>query len=305
MNKNLFRTPKININLPTQSKFYPDDFLELSMDDSLPICAMTARDELMLKSPDALLNGDCLLHIMKSCVPSIKNPKLLYSPDVEAILLGIFYASYGKNLDFKSSCTACSHVNDFEIDIREILDRCSYIKDEDTKIELKIDDNTFIIVDIVPWTFETQTQNQLRLFEQSKMMQAVTNDNLDDLEKLKHFNTSFEKIVDIKFKNLCGSIKSISICKRINNEIQKELLKSKEEISDFVFSADLTLVNPVLEALDKLNLAGIEKTFTAKCRNIIITDDNKVPCNHEWSTEISFNPSSFFDNGYNRSVTLK
>src|SRR5579863_5230677 len=117
-----YRIPKININLPTQGKFYKEGFIKLSMDGSLPIRAMTAKDELMLKSPDALLNGDCLVHIIQSCVPEIKHQKKLLAPDVESILLGIFYASYGPKISFKAVCPECKHENTFEVEIRKLLD---------------------------------------------------------------------------------------------------------------------------------------------------------------------------------------
>ena len=54
------RTPKLYIKLPSGGKYYEKGSIDLSMEGTLPIRAMTARDELLLKSPDALLNGESI-----------------------------------------------------------------------------------------------------------------------------------------------------------------------------------------------------------------------------------------------------
>jgi hypothetical protein len=35
---------------------------------------MTAKDELMFKTPDALLNGQSTVEVVKSCIPAIQDP---------------------------------------------------------------------------------------------------------------------------------------------------------------------------------------------------------------------------------------
>ena len=99
------------------------------MDGSLPIRAMTARDELMLKSPDALLNGDSLVHIISSCVPDIIDPKKVYAPDIEAIILGIFFASYGKTIDFKRKVIELMHKKGYALDTPKIPPTDTTIKE--------------------------------------------------------------------------------------------------------------------------------------------------------------------------------
>ena len=43
----------------------------------------------MLKNPDALLNGEAVASLIKSCVPDIKDPKKMFSADVDALLIAI------------------------------------------------------------------------------------------------------------------------------------------------------------------------------------------------------------------------
>lgn len=294
----LYRVPRISINLPSGAGYYQAGEIEFSMDGSLPIRAMTAKDELMLKSPDALLNGDCLVHIIRSCVPEITNPKKILAPDIEAILLGIFYASYGPKISFKAECPECKHENTFEVEIRGLLDSVTRLP-LPAKIEadLGVQENipTKIVTYVRPYSFETNTRHQLELFEHSKMLQIMGDDKSNDEEKLKVFNSCFEKIVQIKFDNVVNCVDKIEIHREINKEWAISTIESAEEIKDFIFNADSSLIEPIMEKVDQLNESGIKNDFQAKCSK----------CSHEWETKVEFNPVNFFVKSSSHSSRLK
>ena len=63
------------------------------------IFPMTARDELVLKTPDALLNGASTVEVINSCVPAITDAWEIPSVDMDALLIGIRIATYGENMD--------------------------------------------------------------------------------------------------------------------------------------------------------------------------------------------------------------
>lgn len=297
---NIYRIPKINVNLPSGSKFYSQDEVNLSMDGSLPVRAMTARDELMLKSPDALLNGDALIHIIQSCVPEIKNVKKLLAPDVEAILLGVFHSSYGPNLQFQAVCPnpECNHKNDFELTIRHLLDSAP-IMDIPKKVELDLGiiENvpTKLIAYVTPYTYETNTRHQLTVFHHNKMLQIMSNDAIDDEKKLKTFNECFSKIVELKFENAVECIKKIEKVEIINNEEKVTVVNDPKELRDFIFNAERSLIDPITSAIDSLNVSSIEKTFKAECSK----------CHHQWDASVEFNPISFFVRSSNQAGLLK
>ena len=218
-----YRVPKININFPCDKKYYPENFIEYSLDGSIPVRAMTSADELMLKNPDALLNGDAIINVIKSCLPAVVNPKKLLVPDIESALLGIFYASYGTNLSFSSDCPECKHHNDFDLPIRDLLDRQSYL-DYPATVTLEIgkvvdDINTKIVVYVKPYDFETNMRHQLVMFEQSKLMQYLEKaEGESEEEKLKQFSECFNKIVRLRFENAAGSILKFELKKEVNAE---------------------------------------------------------------------------------------
>lgn len=68
-----FRQPKIYLSLPSNGKYYPAGSLEISETGEYPVFPMTARDEIMIKTPDALLNGEATVAVIKSCIPLLKN----------------------------------------------------------------------------------------------------------------------------------------------------------------------------------------------------------------------------------------
>ena len=266
-----YRTPKINVRLPSRSNFYSVDQVKLSM------------DELSLKNPDSLLNGDCLVNIIKSCVPEIKDPRKLLAPDIEIILLGIFFASFGPDLDFKAVCPECKTENNYQVSIRYLIDTSEAIE-YPASVESVIDDNTTLVTYVQPYTFETNTRHQLAAFEQNKMMQVMTDEETDSQEKLKVFGQCFDKMVNLKFENIAGCIQRIDIKEKINNEILIKSINSLEEIKYFIANADNNLIQPILNKIDTLNNTNVKNDFDAECDS----------CKHTWKTIVEFNPVNFF-----------
>ena len=80
-----FRQPKIFIKLPSMGIYNPDTVIE-SM-DNLPIFGMTGMDEILLKTPDALLSGESSIRVIESCCPNIKNAWELSSLDVDSLII--------------------------------------------------------------------------------------------------------------------------------------------------------------------------------------------------------------------------
>ena len=58
-----FRTPKLYTSLPSGGDYYNLDIIDTSLDEHA-VYSMTAKDELIMKNPDALLNGDAVIQVM-------------------------------------------------------------------------------------------------------------------------------------------------------------------------------------------------------------------------------------------------
>jgi hypothetical protein len=116
-----FRQPKIFIRLPSKGKWYPQGALDRSSTEEYPVYAMTAKDELMFKTPDALLSGQSTVEVIKSCIPAIQDPWSMPSLDVDAALIAIRIATYGENMEVETNCPHCNAENSYDINLVEWL----------------------------------------------------------------------------------------------------------------------------------------------------------------------------------------
>jgi len=118
-----FRQPALYINLPSGGNYWPEGTLELDENNQVAVYPMTARDELTLKTPDALMNGQSVVDVIKSCCPQIKDPWRMPAMDTDFILIAIRIASYGENMDFRSTCPECEEESPYEVHLPTMLDQ--------------------------------------------------------------------------------------------------------------------------------------------------------------------------------------
>ena len=97
-----FRQPAIFIKLPSRGKWWDEGALENTENGELPVYSMTTKDEVLLKTPDALLNGQGVVDVIQSCIPNIKNAWKMPSVDVDTVLIAIRIATFGNKMSFDS-----------------------------------------------------------------------------------------------------------------------------------------------------------------------------------------------------------
>ena len=117
-----FRQPKLYIDLPSKGLFYPQGTLELTEDGKVAVYAMTAKDEIMIKTPDALLNGQSTVSVIENCVPGIKNGWVVPNIDLDALLTAIRIATYGEMLSMEFTIPGTTEERAFETNLVELLD---------------------------------------------------------------------------------------------------------------------------------------------------------------------------------------
>lgn len=271
------RNPKHYVELPSKGYYYQEQIIDCETKE-IPVRAMTARDELMLKNPDALLNGDAITRIIKSCVPEIKDPTKMVTPDVEVILLAIFSASYGDDLEFRAKCPECKHENDFTASIETLLGTIKHLEppykvDVDHEIEGQ---QVKMSLYVRPLNYGTSTKNSMIQLENAKIIQVLTSSDLDETEKLEKFGDSFDKIATMNFETVASCIDKI--------EVPEGTVTDREEINEFISNVDTHTINKINKKIKEINDSIINNNFTAKCQK----------CEHEWTTKIEFDPARFF-----------
>ena len=65
-----FRQPKVFITLPSHGVYNKPGTITGSF-ENMPIFGMTGMDEILLKTPDALLTGESTVKVIQSCCPNI------------------------------------------------------------------------------------------------------------------------------------------------------------------------------------------------------------------------------------------
>ena len=103
-----FRQPAMYLNLPTKGKLYTSDVVELTEDQQIAVYPLSAINEIMLNTPDAMLNGQALENVVKDCAPNIKNAKRFMLPDLEALFVAIKSASNNGKMDYDRNCPKCN-----------------------------------------------------------------------------------------------------------------------------------------------------------------------------------------------------
>jgi hypothetical protein len=186
-------------------RFIIKEVLEIIESNQYPVLAMTAKDELIMKTPDALLNGQSTVNVIQSCIPNIKDAWSIPSIDVDAILIAIRLATYGEIMDvsidipFKDS----KEERTFQLDLRLVLDQ---ITSQEYENIIEFGDFKF---EIRPMTYKNFTELALKTFEEQRLFKIVNDNSLSETEKLEKFNQSFTRLTDLNINQLVRSVVAI------------------------------------------------------------------------------------------------
>lgn len=272
-----FRQPKLYISLPSKGHYYPAGALETTATGEHPVYAMTARDELIFKTPDALMNGQATVEVIKSCIPTIKNPWAVPSIDIDAILVAVRMATYGTEMDVTAGCPKCGNSNDFAVDLRTVLDRLNQIT-----ITEQVEIGTDMLIHLRPLDYNQMTKTALKTFEHQRIFNIVNDESMTEEDKLKMFQESFIKLTDITIDSAVNCISKI--------ESSAGSTENPEHIKEFLQNADKSVFQKINEAINKSAEKGTMSSFAAKCQ--------KTECGHEWNVNLTMDQSDFFGQGF-------
>lgn len=272
-----FRQPKIYLRLPSGGKYYPPGALEMTESGEIPVFAMTARDELLFKTPDALLNGEATVDVIKSCIPNIKNPWAMPSIDSDAVLIAIRLATYGEKLEITTRVPGTGESKDFEIDLRMLLDQLISFQYQPY---IQVSDQ--ITVEIRPTTYKEFTENSLKTFEEQKIFRLVNDESIPDEQKLQAFANSFKKLTDLTIGLVTKSVIAI--------DTPEGKVTDKAFISEFFSNADRSTFDAILKHLEKMKSESTLKPMTIRAT----PEEVAAGAPEEYEIPITFDQSNFF-----------
>lgn len=283
MNKNplanYMRQPKIYIKLPSQGNFWPAKSIEMPENGELPVFSMTAKDELMFKTPDALLNGQAIVDVVQSCIPAIKNAWDIPTIDLDTILIAIRLATYGEKMTIKHRIPGMTEPEDveYEVDLRNLLDQ------QANNIWInQIAVGEGLIVFVRPLTYKHMTQTSIKSFETTRIMNMVNDESIPEEKKLEMFNTSFSNLTKITVDLMGESIYKIVTA---DDEVT-----DKKFIVEFVNNID----KGVFELINQ-HLAEMKKNNELKPLSCSTTEEQQAAgAPAVYDVPITFNESDFF-----------
>ena len=231
-----FRQPKIYLSLPSNGKYYPAGSLEISETGEYPVFPMTARDEIMIKTPDALLNGEATVSVIKSCIPAIKEPFNMPAMDLDACLIAIRIATYGEKMDININVPVTNEEKSFDLDLRIMLDQFTNVTYDhivqmgDLSIELK------------PLTYQEFTNTSKATFDEQRIFNVLNDSNISENDKLSSFTESFRKLTDLTISTLEMSIASITM--------GEDVVTDRNHIKEFIANTDKGLFEKVTNHIE-------------------------------------------------------
>jgi len=271
-----FRQPTIYLTLPSGGKYYPNNTLEHTETQEFPVFAMTAKDELAFKTPDALLNGQATVDVIKSCVPNITNPWFMPSLDLDAVLIAIRIATYGTTMELDTTVPVTQEKRTYQLDLRETLDNLIGNEFDDT---LQVNDLT---VHIRPLTYQEFTKSALKTFEEQRVFSLVNNEQIGEEEKLAKFAQSFKKLTELTIGMVVDSIVAI--------EVNGETVDNKKHITEFLNNADKDFYNAIIEHVEKQKQKFAVKPLTVATEQ----EDREQGAPETFEVPIVFDQANFF-----------
>ena len=254
-----------DLYLPLNTESWAPGAIDLTYGD-LEIWSMSFYDEILLRNPDGLVNGQSMAKIISRCIPRIKNPWLIPENDYQHIIAGLTLASYGNKITVKVKCDKCKESNEYQLNLQNFLETQKH----STPKTFNIGDLQFVLGDAVYKDLVVYRNNNYRL-----------------LKSITHIQSNPEVAFDVEL-----------LQKEINQYRKNEIwLKSRRikkiEVAGMGAFDQPDQIKSLIESFNKETMTQLD---------ILALNRNKVniqkfecgSCNHKNSTAVTLDPAEQF-----------
>lgn len=269
-----YRAPKMYTEIPTGGKYYDDKIIEWPDTNELPVYPMTAKDEMIMKNPDALLNGEAVAQVIHSCVPCVKDARRMVSNDVDTLLIAIQGATYGDEVKVTGTCPKCKHENTGAASVQDSLDQMVSVSED-----YSFNTNNGLSINVKPFLYESTISAGLSNFKTTRSLQALQEVS-DEMEQLKAFNKNFKEIASLNFKLIVDSVNHIT---GTSPEGEDFIVSDIETITEFLNNCEASVGTSIEAKITEINSLGVNKKYNLQCEE----------CEEVYETEIAFDPVNF------------
>lgn len=271
------RRPPTYVSLPSGGKHYAIP-PKLTVDGELAVYPLTAKQELLLKSPDSLLNGESMFQVLKHVAPDIQDPYQVPLCDLEAILIAMRLVSYGPSLDVDLSCPRCKQNNVRTVNLQQFIAKVQPLADKYT-VKLPND----LVVYLRPRNIKQNIQESLVTLEQERMVLSVSDETKSVEERAELYNKSMAYLTEKSVQNLAGYIYKVETPDGKSFDDHATIYEWVDQISIDEFK----LIDAQVKKIDQ---AGIDTKIKVVCES--------EECKHEFEDRLQFDPSRFFAVGF-------
>jgi hypothetical protein len=263
-----FRQPKIFISLPSKG-IYNNPGVITGDVGNMPIFGMTGMDEIIIKTPDALLTGESTVKVIESCCPTISSGWEVTNLDLDLILTAIRIATYGNSITISHRCEHCSADNDYELELTNLIDHYQHVV-YDNKVALKE-----VVVKLRPLSYKQVTDFSIENFQlQQKLIQAQSIS--DDDERNKLISKLYVDFGMLQVEIYSASIESI--------EAGNQVVEERLFIDEWLKNTEKETFAKLKEHIDKNKEAWKTPPQLVECDN----------CKKENTLSIELDHSNFF-----------
>jgi hypothetical protein len=257
-----FRQPKFYISLPSKGAYTTPGTVNGDV-TKLPIYGMTGVDEIIVKTPDALLSGESTVSVIQSCCPAIKDAWQIPVLDTDIILTAIKIASYGNNMPVTHICEneECGEDNDYDIDLTKVIDHfneCQYIN------KVVVGDLT---IKLKPLSYKQFSEIGIENFKLQQRLSHVTK-LTDEIEQQTQIDQLWKEIAQIQNSVLVKSIDSV--------ETPESAVTERKFIEEWFHNCDREIVEAIKKQIATNKEMWSVPTFPVKCASCGTTANLKI-----------------------------
>jgi hypothetical protein len=270
-----FRQPAIYLTLPSKGRWWGENALNMPANREIPIYPMSTKDEIILRTPDALLNGQGIIEVIHSCCPNITDAWQMPSIDVDAVLIAIRIATYGNDMNFDSKCTHCGEDNTHGVDLSEPLAslRCpNYaepLEHKGLKIKFK------------PQHYFTANKSNILEFQEQKILNLLAAADMDPEDKAVQIKQAMDKLFD----------QGLRACTDCTDYIEMEdgqQVHNTDYIFEFYTNAESGLIREIQAKVQEFSNQAKPNGIALACQE----------CHKPYEVELAFDYANFFGRGF-------
>jgi hypothetical protein len=267
--KQYFRRPALYFKIPSEAKYYPPGLIDIPPNGEIAVYPMTSVDEMTIRTPDGLFNGQAVVDVIKNCIPAIKDPWLLNDIDLEACIIAIRAASVDGKIEIETVCPACDETTKYDVDLLRLL---SEKKNVDFSTPLELGE---LSIKFRPLTYAENNTNSAKQFEVQRLVAMV--DDIEDAElRQKTINDGVKRLNEMLIDAVTQMIEYITT--------PESTVSEKQYIREFLVECDSKTSAAIKKASVEMRTKNDTPPLSMKC----------VSCQHDYKQPLVLNFTNFF-----------